>query len=116
MSRIRNTDGDNHFTAGGPGLVPASSDREVPGQASPLPGLDYWPRGARQSTLLPQEEGLGSQVIIKYLVLWRIVFSCLNIVIPSLCLASYGASEAVYPCNVVEKIHEYFRSKMRQYL
>jgi hypothetical protein len=32
------------------------------------------------------------------------------------CLANYGASEAVYPCNVVEKIHEYFRSKMRQYL
>ncbi len=48
--------------------------------------------------------------------LWRIVFSFLNIFIPSLCLASYGASEAVYPCNVVEKIHEYFRSKMRQYL
>ncbi len=48
--------------------------------------------------------------------LWRIVFSCLNIFILSLCLASYGASEAVYLCNVVEKIHEYFRSKMRQYL
>ena len=49
-------------------------------------------------------------------VLWRIEFSRLNIFIISLCLASYGASEAVYPCNVVEKIHEYFRSKMRQYL
>jgi hypothetical protein len=24
------------------------------------------------------------------------------------CLANYGASEAVYPCVVVEKIHEYF--------
>jgi hypothetical protein len=48
--------------------------------------------------------------------LWRIVFSRLNIFIISLCLASYGVSEAVYPCNVVEKIHEYFRSKMRQYL
>jgi hypothetical protein len=48
--------------------------------------------------------------------LWRIVFSLLNIFIISLCLASYGASEAVYPCNVVEKIHEYFRSEMRQYL
>ncbi len=32
-----------------------------------------------------------------------------------MCLAKYGASEAVYPCNVVEIIHE-FRSKMRQYL
>ncbi len=29
----------------------------------------------------------------------------------------YGASEeAVYLCNVVEKIHQYFRSKMRQFL
>ena len=28
----------------------------------------------------------------------------------------YGASEAVYLCNLVEKIHEYFRSKMRQCL
>jgi len=27
------------------------------------------------------------------------------------CLANYGASEAFYPCIVVEKIHEYFRSK-----
>jgi hypothetical protein len=34
----------------------------------------------------------------------------------SMCLANYGTSEAVYPCNVVEKIHEYFRSKMRQCL
>jgi len=25
-----------------------------------------------------------------------------------MCLANYGASEAVYPCVVVEKIHEYF--------
>jgi len=50
------------------------------------------------------------------IVVWRIVFSRLNIFIISLCLARYGASEAVYPCNVVEKIHEYFRSKMRQYL
>ncbi len=33
-----------------------------------------------------------------------------------MCLANYGASEAVYPCNVVEKIHKYFRSKMRTYL
>ncbi len=49
-------------------------------------------------------------------VLWRIVFSYLNIFIRSMCLANYGASEAVYPWNVVEKIHEYFRSKMRQYL
>jgi len=24
------------------------------------------------------------------------------------CLANYGASEAVYPCVVVEEIHEYF--------
>jgi hypothetical protein len=31
-------------------------------------------------------------------------------------IAKYGASDAIYPCNVVEKIHEYFRSKMRQYL
>ncbi len=35
--------------------------------------------------------------------LWRIVFSCLNIFNPGWCLASYCASEAVYPCNVVEK-------------
>jgi hypothetical protein len=48
--------------------------------------------------------------------LWRIVFSYINIFICSMCLANCGASEAVYPCNVVEKIHEYFRSKMRQYL
>jgi hypothetical protein len=26
----------------------------------------------------------------------------------------YGASEAIYLCNVVEKIHQYFRPKMRQ--
>jgi hypothetical protein len=51
-----------------------------------------------------------------YEMVWRIVFSRLNIFIISLCLASYGASEAFYPCNVVEKIHKYFRSKMRQYL
>jgi hypothetical protein len=25
-----------------------------------------------------------------------------------ICLANYGASEAVYPCVVVEEIHEYF--------
>jgi hypothetical protein len=49
-------------------------------------------------------------------VLWRIVFSYVNIFIRSMCLANCGASKAVYPCNVVEKIHEYFRSKMRQYL
>ncbi len=30
---------------------------------------------------------------------------------PCVCLANYGASEAFYPCIVVEKIHEYFRSK-----
>ena len=36
--------------------------------------------------------------------------------INNMCLANYGASEAVYPCNVVKKIHEYFRSKMRQCL
>jgi hypothetical protein len=48
--------------------------------------------------------------------LWRIVFSYVNIFIRNMCLANYGASEAVYPCNVVEKIHEYFRSKMRQCL
>jgi hypothetical protein len=34
---------------------------------------------------------------------------------PCVCLANYSASEAFYPCIVVEKIHEYFRSKMRQY-
>ncbi len=33
---------------------------------------------------------------------------------PCVCLANYGASEAFYPCIVGEKIHEYFRSKMRQ--
>jgi hypothetical protein len=27
------------------------------------------------------------------------------------CLPNYGAGEAFYPCIVVEKIHEYFRSK-----
>jgi hypothetical protein len=48
--------------------------------------------------------------------LWRIVFSYVNIFIHSMCLANCGSSEAVYPCNVVEKIHEYYRSKMRQYL
>jgi hypothetical protein len=49
-------------------------------------------------------------------ILWRIVFSYVNIFIHSMCLANCGASETVYPCNVVEKIHEYFGSKMRQYL
>ena len=39
-----------------------------------------------------------------------------NIFMPCVCLANYGASEAVYPCVVVEEIHEYFRSKMRQCL
>ncbi len=39
-----------------------------------------------------------------------------NIFIRNMCLANYGTSEAVYPCNVEEKIHEYFRSKMRQCL
>ncbi len=52
----------------------------------------------------------------KYFRLWRIVFSCVNIFTRSMCLANCGASEAVYPCNVVEKIHEYLRSKMSQYL
>jgi hypothetical protein len=33
-----------------------------------------------------------------------------------MCLANSGASEAIYLCNVVEKIHEYFRPKMRQML
>jgi hypothetical protein len=28
-----------------------------------------------------------------------------------MCLANYGASEAIYLCNVVEKIHQYFRPK-----
>jgi hypothetical protein len=32
----------------------------------------------------------------------RIVFTYLNIFFRSMCLANYGASEAVYPCNVVE--------------
>jgi transposase InsO family protein len=41
---------------------------------------------------------------------------CVKIFIRSMCLPNCGASEAVYPCNVVEKIHEYFRSKMCQYL
>ncbi len=53
-------------------------------------------------------------------VLWRIVQS-LNIFIRNMCricicLANYGASEAVYLCNVVRKILQYFRPKMRQYL
>ncbi len=30
-----------------------------------------------------------------------------------ICLANYGASEAVYLCNVVRKILQYFRPKMR---
>ncbi len=40
--------------------------------------------------------------------LWRIVFSFLIYIYVVSCLANYGASEAVYPCVVVEKIHEYF--------
>ncbi len=28
-----------------------------------------------------------------------------------MCLANYGASEAIYLFNVVEKIHQYFRPK-----
>ncbi len=31
-----------------------------------------------------------------------------------MCLANYVFSEAIYLCNVVEKIHQYFRPKMRQ--
>ncbi len=31
-----------------------------------------------------------------------------------MCLANYGASEAVYLCNAVEKILQYFRFNMRQ--
>ncbi len=38
----------------------------------------------------------------------------LNIFISYMCLANYGASEAIYLCNLVEKIHQYFRPKMRQ--
>ncbi len=38
----------------------------------------------------------------------------LNIFICDMCLADYGAIEAIYLCNVVEKIHQYFRPKMRQ--
>ncbi len=30
-----------------------------------------------------------------------------------MCLAKYGACEAIYLCNVVEKIHQDFRPKMR---
>jgi hypothetical protein len=41
-------------------------------------------------------------------------YSRLNIFIRNMCLANYGASEAIYLCNVVEKIHQYFRPKMRQ--
>ncbi len=33
-----------------------------------------------------------------------------------MCLANNGAREAIYLCNVVEKIHQYFRPKMRQML
>ena len=41
--------------------------------------------------------------------MWRIVFSLLIYVyVVCVCLANYGASEAVYPCVVVEEIHEYF--------
>jgi hypothetical protein len=43
--------------------------------------------------------------------MWRIIFSLLIYVYVVFGLANYGASEAVYPCIVVEKIHEYFRSK-----
>jgi hypothetical protein len=38
----------------------------------------------------------------------------LNIFISYLCLANYGDSEVIYLCNIVEKIHQYFRPKMRQ--
>jgi hypothetical protein len=47
-------------------------------------------------------------------VLWRILFNRLNIFIRNMCLANYGASEAIYLCNVVEKIHQYFRPKTHQ--
>ncbi len=40
----------------------------------------------------------------------------LNIFISYMCLAKYGASEAIYLCKVVEKIHQYLRPKMRQIL
>jgi hypothetical protein len=33
-----------------------------------------------------------------------------------MCLANYGASEAIYLCNIVEKIYQYFRPKMRHVL
>jgi hypothetical protein len=36
---------------------------------------------------------------------WRILYSRLNIFIRNMCLANYGASEAIYLCNGVEKIH-----------
>jgi hypothetical protein len=41
-------------------------------------------------------------------VLWRTAFSLLIYVYVVLCLTNYGASGAVNPCVVVEKIHEYF--------
>ncbi len=45
-------------------------------------------------------------------ILWRILFSLLILIyllilfMSCVCLANYGASEAVYPCVVVEEIHE----------
>ncbi len=44
----------------------------------------------------------------KITVLWRTAFSLLIYIYVVSCLANYGASEAVYPCDVVEEIHEYF--------
>jgi hypothetical protein len=38
----------------------------------------------------------------------------LNIFIFVYVSRKYGASEAIYLCNVVEKIHQYLRPKMRQ--
>jgi len=38
----------------------------------------------------------GSDVLSSFS-LWRIVFSYVNIFIRNMCLANYGASEAVYP-------------------
>jgi len=43
---------------------------------------------------------------------YNIVEDCILVIntyfISYMCLANYGASEAVYPCVVVEKIHESF--------
>ncbi len=47
-------------------------------------------------------------LVLLCLILWRIVFSLLIYIYVLSCLANYGASEAVDPCVVVEKIHEYF--------